>query len=148
MSKERSDSPDIKIEYFTRKFTYDCADYGHPPIPENARVSFYGEYTCFYGRYVKVGYGGRTYYLKPEDLFKRITRTEKLTEPVSGCYAKHVKHGTVGLTARVLTDSQSNETEYWLACDKDRNLWVIALSDCEQFYAVLGTEDDIVTYSG
>lgn len=146
MSDKNTNPTEVKIEYFTRRYTQDNADYGHPAIPANTKVSFYGEYTCFYGRFVKVGYGGRTYYLKPDDLYKQVTRAASLTEPVTGCYAVHNQFGVLGLAARIMTDPATSDDEYWLAIDKDDNLRTIRIKDCDKLYQVLEVKDDTVTY--
>lgn len=145
-----SERGDIKTitEYFTKEDTYDSALYTSSPIPKNSPVRFLGEYTNFYGRYVKVEYCGKIYYIKPKSLSKRTTQVTELTEPVTGCYAKHPKFGVLGLAARIMTDPLTSKVDYWLAIDKDNNLRTIAIEDCERIYQVEDVRVDAVTYLG
>jgi hypothetical protein len=136
------------VEYRTKRVTYTHAGYNDPPIPKDAPVQFLCEYTNFYGRYIKVKFNAIVYYLKPSELYKRTKYITILDEPVTGCYAKHKKLGTLGLAARIMTDPETTSEEYWLAIDADSRLVTIALKDCTQLYSLDKVEDDVVTYYG
>ena len=143
---ENKDNSFITREYIAKRAIYDRAGYNHPVIPEGSIVSFAGEYQCFYGRFVTIFYEGNSYYVYPEELIKKVTYKNKLESPVSGCSANHSYLGDLTLEAKLNTDS--SDTEYWIAKDKDSILHVIAIKDCKEMYTTGKVVKENVNYWG
>lgn len=143
---ENKDNSFITKEYIAKRAIYDQAGYNHPVIPEGSIVDFAGEYQCFYGRFVKIFYKGYIYYVYPEELIKKVTYKNKLESPVFGCSAKHSYLGDLTLEAKLNTDS--SDTEYWIAKNNDSILHIIAIKDCKEMYTIDKVVKENVNYWG
>lgn len=134
--------------YIAKEDVYDCAGYGKPKIPKGAHVEFIGEYTCFYGRYIKVSYDGNTYYTRPKQFKKVVTIRRLLNFAISGCYAKHPHYNRVTLIAKIVTESNDSGKEFWIAADADGHHHIIDVGDCMSFFLVDKQYEEAVTYFG
>lgn len=135
-------------EYRTKERVYDLAGHREYAIPKNSRVEFIGEVVNRLGRYVKIEYGSDVFYVKPPSLCKVTITQNILCEPKTGCYAEHPKFGMLVLAARVVTEQESDGSEYWLSMDKDDELRTIRISDCSKFFEIVSEEKSDVGYRG
>ena len=131
--------------YIAKEDIYDSAGYNHPKIPKGAQVKFISEYTCFYGRFIKIAYDGYTYYTKPEMLKKIVVTRRLLTTATSGCSAHHPYYNTVILSAKIVTEGDG---EFWIAQDKEGHYHIVNVADCQSLYLIEEQHEEKVTYFG
>ena len=132
--------------YFAKEDIYDEAGYRTLPIPKGVQVQFLEEYTNFYGRYVKVIFGGTVYYTKPEYLTKNVIRKRRLDKAVPEANAHHEAYGDVVMIAELVV--KQTGVEFWCVKDKNSVIHVVDIKDCTDFHIVDYNVEEPVTYRG